>query len=157
MNRRRIMLMNGQGENEVKEWVELLNERERTVTDLQNVEFELSTSESHSEYWVFFMIQKHTGENTVNGQVTIKVNGASLGYYMLAQDYSKAIIDVSIHAYMQPVGVIDYTRSSVGVGTNSIQVTRNAMVGEETGTGKLTLHFPANYTGKINNVKVCAR
>lgn len=149
--------MNGQGENEVKEWVELLNERERTVTDLQNVEFELSTSESHSEYWVFFMIQKHTGENTVNGQVTIKVNGASLGYYMLAQDYSKAIIDVSIHAYMQPVGVIDYTRSSVGVGTNSIQVTRNAMVGEETGTGKLTLHFPANYTGKINNVKVCAR
>lgn len=140
-----------------KEWVELLNERERTVTDLQNVEFELSTSESHSEYWVFFMIQKHTGENTVNGQVTIKVNGASLGYYMLAQDYSKAIIDVSIHAYMQPVGVIDYTRSSVGVDSNSIQVTRNAMVGEETGTGKLTLRFPANYTGKINNVKVCAR
>ena len=140
-----------------KEWVELLNERERTVTDLQNVEFDLATNESHSEYWVFFMIQKHTGENTVNGNVKININGASLGYYMLAQDYSKAIIDVSIHAYMQPVGVIDYTRSSVGVGSNSIQVTRNAMVGEETGTGKLTLRFPANYTGKINNVKVYAR
>lgn len=156
MNRRRIMLQ-GQEENEVKEWAELLNESERTVTDTQNVEFELSTSESHSEYWVFFMIQKHTGENTVNGQVTIKINGATLGYYMLAQDYSKAIIDVSIHAYMQPVGVIDYTRSSVGIGSNSIQVARNAMVGEETGTGKLTLRFPANYTGKINNVKVYAR
>lgn len=141
-----------------KEWVELLNESERTVTDTQNVEFELSTSESHSEYWVFFAIRKHTGENTVNGSVTIKINGASLGYYMLAQDYSKAlIIDASIHAYMQPVGVIDYTRSSVELSTNSIQVTRNAMVGEETGTGKLTLRFPANYTGKINNVKVYAR
>ena len=149
--------MNVQEENEVKEWVELLNESERTVTDAQNVEFELSTSESHSEYWVFFMIQKHTGENTVNGDVKININGASLGYYMLAQDYSKAIIDVSIHAYMQPVGVIDYTRSSVGVGSNSIQVTRNATVGEEIGTGKLTLRFPANYTGKINNVKVYAR
>ena len=156
MNRRRIMLQ-GQEENEVKEWVELLNESEKTVTDTQNVEFELSTSESHSEYWVFFMIQKHTGENTVNGQVIIKINGAPLGYYMLAQDYSKAIIDVSIHAYMQPVGVVDYTRSSVGIGSNSIQVARNAMVGEETGTGKLTLRFPANYTGKINNVKVYAR
>ena len=157
MSRRRIMLMSGQEENGMKEWVELLNESERTVTDTQNVEFELSTSESHSEYWAFFMIQKHAGENTVNGQVVIKINGASLGYYMLAQDYSKAIIDVSIHAYMQPVGVIDYTRSSVGVGSNSIQVARNAMVGEETGTGKLTLRFPANYTGKINNVKVYAR
>ena len=157
MNRRRIMLMNGQEENGMKEWVELLNERERTVTDTQNVEFELSASESHSEYWVFFMIQKHTGENTVNGQVVIKINGASLGYYMLAQDYSKTLIDVSIHAYMQPVGVVDYTRSAVGIGTNSIQVTRNAMVGEETGTGKLTLRFPANYTGTIKNVKVYAR
>lgn len=155
MERRRIL---GSEVAEMgKEWVELMNESERTVTDTQNVEFELSTSESHSEYWVFFMIQKHTGENTVNGNVKININGASLGYYMLAQDYSKAVIDVSIHAYMQPVGVIDYTRSSVGVGSNSIQVTRNAMVGEETGTGKLTLRFPANYTGKINNVKVYAR
>lgn len=141
-----------------KEWVELLNERERTVTDLQNVEFDLATNEIHSEYWVFFSIRKHTGENTVNGPVTIKINGASLGYYMLAQDYSKAlIIDASIHAYMQPVGVIDYTRSSVEVSTNSIQVTRNAMVGEETGTGKLTLRFPANYTGTIKNVKVLCK
>lgn len=158
MSRRRTMLMNGQEVDKVKGWVELLNESERTVTDTQNVEFELSTSESHSEYWIFFMIQKHTGENTVNGPVTIKVNGASLGYYMLAQDYLKVlIIDASIHAYMQPVGVIDYTRSSVEVSTNSIQVTRNATVGEETGTGKLTLRFPANYTGKINNIKVYAR
>lgn len=157
MNRRRMMLINGQEDDRVKEWVELLNERERTVTDLQNVEFELSTSESHSEYWLFFMIQKHTGENTVNGNVKININGASIGYYIISQDYSKNIVDVSIHAYMQPVGVIDFTRSTVSVGTNSIPVTRNAMVGEETGTGKLTLQFPANYTGKINNVKVCAR
>lgn len=158
MIRRRAMLINGQEEDKVKGWVELLNESERTVTDTQNVEFELSTIESHSEYWIFFMIRKHTGENTVNGPVTIKVNGASLGYNMIAQDYSKfLIIDVSIHAYMQPVGVIDYTRSSVELITNSMQVTRNATVGEETGTGKLTLHFPANYTGKINNIKVYAR
>ena len=150
-------MLQGQEEDEVKEWVELLNESERTVTDTQNVEFELSTSESHSEYWVFFMIRKHTGENTVNGQVAINLNGARIGYYMLAQDYSKALMCVSIHAYMQPIGVIDYTRSSVDVSTNSIQVTRNAWVGEETGTGKLTLRFPAKYTGTIKDVKVCAR
>lgn len=157
MNRRRIMLMNGQEEDKVKEWVELLNESERVVTDSQDVEFELSSNESHSEYWVFFMIQKHTGENTVNGQVAINLNGARIGYYMLAQDYSKTLICVSMHVYMQPIGAIDYTRSSVDVSTNSIQVTRNAMVGEETGTGKLTLRFPANYTGTIKNVKVCAK
>ena len=157
MNRRRMMLMNGQEEDEMKEWVELLNESEKIVTDSQNVEFDLATNESHSEYWIFFMIKKHTGENTVNGQVEIKLNGAQIGYYMIAQDYSKAIIDVSIHAYMQPVGVLDYTRSSVGLDSNSIQVVRNALVGEETGTGKLTLRFPANYTGKINNVRVYAK
>lgn len=73
--------MNGQEENEVKEWVELLNERERTVTDLQNVEFDLATNESHSEYWMRFEIGQHTGENIVNGKLGINLNGANIGYY----------------------------------------------------------------------------
>lgn len=72
-----------------KEWVELLNERERTVTDLQNVEFDLATNESHSEYWMRFEIGQHTGENIVNGKLGINLNGANIGYYMLARDYSK--------------------------------------------------------------------
>lgn len=71
MNRRRIMLQ-GQEENEVKEWVELLNESEKIVTDSQNVEFDLATNESHSEYWMRFEIGQHTGENIVNGKTRYK-------------------------------------------------------------------------------------
>lgn len=43
MNRRRIMLQ-GQEENGMKEWVELLNESDKIVTDSQNVEFDLATN-----------------------------------------------------------------------------------------------------------------
>ena len=156
MNRRRIMLQ-GQEENEVKEWVELLNESEKIVTDSQNVEFELSTSESHSEYWISFIIAKHTGENTVNGQVIINLNGAQIGYYMLAQDYSKTPKCVDMHVYMQPIGSVDYAQSANGINTNTVQIARNRFVGKESGTGKLTFRFPAKYTGSIKEVRILAR
>ena len=140
-----------------KEWVELLNERERAVTDLQNVEFDLETNESHSEYWMSFKIGQHTGENTVNGKLDINLNGANIGYYMLARDYSKNADYVSVHVYMQPVGMIDFAHTQNNIAFNSPPVFRNGSVGKETGTGKLTFRFAANYTGMIENVKVCAR
>ena len=132
-----------------KEWVELLNERERAVTDLQNVEFDLATNESHSEYWMRFEIGKHTGENTVNGKLDINLNGANMGYYMFVQDYSKDVIYVSMHAYMQPIGMIEFVRSKNNIDFNSLQVARIGSVEKETGTGKLTFRFAANYTGTI--------
>lgn len=141
----------------MKEWVELLNERERTVTDSQNVEFDLATNESHSEYWMRFEIGKHTGENTVNGKLNINLNGANIGYYMFAHDYSKIVENVSIHVYMQPIGMIEFVHSQNGIDFNNLPVTRNGSVGKETGTGKLTFRFPANYTGTIKNVNVYAR
>ena len=141
----------------MKEWVELLNESERTVTDLQNVEFDLATNESHSEYWMRFEIGQHTGEKTVNGKLVINLNGAQIGYYMLVRDYSKNAEDVSIHIYMQPIGMIEFVRSANSIDFNGLPVTRIGSVGKETGTGKLTFRFAANYTGTIKNVKVCAR
>lgn len=140
-----------------KEWVELLNERERTVTDLQNVEFDLATNESHSEYWMRFKIGQHTGENIVNGKLDINLNGASIGYYMFARDYSKNAEDISIHIYMQPIGMIEFVRTPNNIDFNGLSVTRIGSVGKETGTGKLTFRFVANYTGTIKDVKVCAR
>ena len=157
MNRRRIMLMNGQEDDEMKEWVELLNESEKIVTDSQDVEFGLATNESHSEYWISFIIAKHTGENTVNGQVIINLNGAQIGYYMLAQDYSKTPKCVDMHVYMQPIGSVDYAQSANSIDTNTVQIARNRFVGKESGTGKLTFRFPAKYTGSIKEVRILAR
>lgn len=155
MERRRIL---GSEVMEMgKEWVELLNESEKIVTDLQNVEFDLATNENHSEYWMRFEIGKHTGENTVNGKLDINLNGASIGYYMFAHDYSKIAENVSIHVYMQPIGMIEFVHSQNNIDFNGLPVTRSGSVGKETGTGKLTLRFVANYTGTIKNVKVCAR
>lgn len=155
MERRRIL---GSEVAEMgKEWVELLNESEKIVTDSQNVEFGLATNESHSEYWMRFEIGQHTGENIVNGKLDINLNGANIGYHMLARDYSKNREDVSIHIYMQPIGMIEFVRSANNIDFNGLSVTRNGSVGKETGTGKLTFRFAANYTGTIKNVKVCAR
>lgn len=140
-----------------KEWVELLNESEKIVTDSQNVEFDLATNESHSEYWISFIIAKHTGENTVNGQVIINLNGAQIGYYMLAQDYSKTPKCVDMHVYMQPIGSVDYAQSANSINTNTVQIVRNRFVGKESGTGKLTFRFPAKYTGSIKEVRILAR
>lgn len=150
-------MLQGQEENEVKEWVELLNESEKIVTDSQNVEFDLATNESHSEYWMRFEIGKHTGENTVNGQVIINLNGAQIGYYMLAQDYSKTPKCVDMHVYMQPIGSVDYAQSANSIDTNTVQIVRNGFVGKESGTGKLTFRFPAKYTGSIKKVRILAR
>ena len=49
LNRRRIMLMNGQEEDGMKEWVELLNES-KEVTDQKTVEFNLANAEKHEEW-----------------------------------------------------------------------------------------------------------
>lgn len=87
----------------------------------------------------------------------INLNGANIGYYMFARDYSKNAEDISIHIYMQPIGMIEFVRSQNNIDFNGLPVTRSGSVGKETGTGKLIFRFAANYTGTIKNVKVCAR
>ena len=148
MNRRRIMLMNGQEEDEVKEWVELLNES-KEVTDQKTVELNLANADSHKEYWLYLEVKKHTGSEQCKGNGAIKLNGANIGYYILNADYSQGQNNLSIHIWTKPINLLEYITTPVSLQFNSINVRRHANVGDETGTGKFVLDFPANYTGKI--------
>ena len=148
MNRRRIMLMNGQEENEVKEWVELLNES-KEVTDQKIVEFSLANAEKHDEYWIYPQIEKHTGTGQCKGNCKPTINGAWIGYYSLNVDFS-ADQYVSYHIWTNPINVLEIAKSMSKPQFNLVQILRQIeTVGNETNTGKFTLEFPANYTGKI--------
>lgn len=149
MSRRRTMLMNGQEVEEMKKWEELLNES-KEVTDQKTVELDLASTESHDEYWLFLEIQKHTGTEQCKGNCHLNLNGAEIGYYALNVDFAN-FINTSYHIFTEePLKLFEMSQPvSVSLRSNRINVQRQESVGNETGTGKLVLDFPAKYTGTI--------
>ena len=148
MERRRIMLMSGQEEDAMKEWVELLNES-KEVTDQKTVEFNLANAEKHEEYWIHLQIEKHTGTEQCKGNCKPIINGAWIGYYSFNVDFSMTQY-ASYHIWTNPISVLEITKGTNKLQFNPAQILREIeAIGDETGTGKFTLEFPANYTGKI--------
>lgn len=149
MSRRRAMFMNGQEDEEMKKWEELLNES-KEVTDQKTVELDLASTESHDEYWLFLEIQKHTGTNQCKGDCRLSLNGAEIGDHSLNVDFSN-FINTSYHIFTEePLKLLEMSQPvSVSLRSNRINVQRQETVGNETGTGKLVLDFPAKYTGTI--------
>lgn len=148
MIRRRTMLINGQEENEMKEWVELLNES-KEITDQKTVEFNLANAEKHEEYWIYIQIEKHTGIEQCKGNCKPTINGAYIGFYTLNADFATKY-DTSYHIWTKPVNVLEMSKSINSIQTNTVQMLRQVeQIGNETNTGKFTLEFPVNYTGKI--------
>lgn len=140
--------MNGQEEDEVKEWVELLNES-KEVTDQKTVEFSLANADSHEEYWIYIQIEKHTGAEQCKGNCKPIINGALIGYYSLNVDFSTGQ-NVSYHIWTNPISVLEMVKGINSLQFNTVQILRQIeAIGNETGTGKFILEFPANYTGKI--------
>ena len=77
------------------------------------------------------------------------INGAWIGYYSLNVDFS-ADQYVSYHIWTNPISVLEIANSMSKPQFNLVQILRQIKtIGNETGTGKFTLEFPANYTGKI--------
>ena len=148
MSRRRMMLMNRQEDDEMKEWVELLNES-KEVTDQKTVEFDLANAEKHEEYWIHLQIEKHTGIEQCKGNCRPIINGAGIGYFSFNTDFSTNQ-NMSYHIWTNPVSVLEMARSQYALKFNAAQMSRQMeAIGNETGTGKFTLDFPANYTGNI--------
>ena len=148
MNRRRTMLMNGQEEDGMKEWGELLNES-KEVTDQKTVEFNLANAEKHEEYWIYIQIEKHTGAEQCKGNCKPTINGAYIGVYTFNVDFATKW-DASYHIWTKPVNVLEMSKGMNSIQYNVVQMLRQVeQIGNETGTGKFTLEFPANYTGKI--------
>lgn len=131
-----------------KEWVELLNES-KEVTNQKIVEFSLANAESHSEYWIYLQIEKHTGTGQCKGNCKPTINGALIGYYSFSVDFSMTQY-ASYHIWTNPVSVLEIAKGANKIQFNPTQIAREIeAIGNETGTGKFALEFPANYTGKI--------
>ena len=132
----------------MKEWVELLNES-KEVTDQKTVEFNLANAEKHEEYWIHLQIEKHTGIEQCKGNCKPIINGALIGYYSFNVDLSMTQY-ASYHIWTNPISVLEITKSTNNPQFNLTQISREIeAIGNETGTGKFKLEFPANYTGKI--------
>ena len=139
--------MNGQEENEVKEWVELLNES-KEVTDQKIVEFNLANAEKHEEYWIYLQIEKHTGIEQCKGNCKPIINGAWIGYYSFNVDFSMTQY-ATYHILTNPISVLEITKGTNKPQFNPTQILREIeAIGNETGTGKSTFEFPANYTDR---------
>lgn len=120
------------------------------ITDQKTVELDLASTESHDEYWLFLEIQKHTGAEQCKGNCTLKLNGAQIGYYCLNTDFTTPI-NATCHIFTEePLKLLEMTQAQgVSLRTNRVNVQRQEYIGNETGTGKLVLDFPAKYTGVI--------
>lgn len=143
-----MMMARTQEAEEVKKWIELLNESKK-VTDQKAVEFNLANAYSHEEYWIFLKVSKHTGSEQCKGNCGINLNGAWIGYYILSGDFSGDPNEETIHVWTEPLNLIEITGGSVSLKFNSTIIKRQENVGNETGTGKFMLNFPANYTGEV--------
>lgn len=132
----------------MKEWEELLNES-KEVTDQKIVEFNLANAEKHEEYWMYLQIEKHMGIEQCKGNCKPIINGAFIGYYSFNVDLSM-IQYASYHIWTNPISVLEIAKNSHNPKFNTSQMSRQIeAIGNETGTGKFTFEFPANYTGKI--------
>lgn len=131
-----------------KEWVELLNES-KEVTDQKTVEFNLANADSHEEYWIYLQFGNHTGTGQCKGNCKPTINGAHIGSYTFNVDFATKR-DASYHIWTKPVNVLEVARGINSMQSNTVQMLRQVeQIGNETNTGKFTLEFPANYTGKI--------
>ena len=134
--------MNRQEVEEMKKWEELLNES-KEVTDQKTVEFSLSNAEKHEEYWIYLQMEQ------CKGNCKPIINGAFIGVYTLNVDFATKW-DASYHIWTKPVSVLEMSKGTNSIQYNAVQMLRQVeQIGNETGTGKFTLEFPANYTGKI--------
>lgn len=142
------MMMNAQEVEEMKKWEELLNES-KEVTDQKTVEFNLANAEKHEEYWIYLQIEKHTGTEQCKGNCKPTINGAFIGVYTFNVDFTTRW-DASYHIWTKPVNVLEMSKGTNSIQYNTVQTARQVeQIGNEIGTGKFTLEFPANYTGKI--------
>lgn len=132
----------------MKKWEELLNDSKK-VTDNKVVEFDLAKADTHEEYWLFLNIDKHTGLEQCKGNCRITLNGAKVGYFTLSYDLLKEQKNATYHILMGPLNLLEVTQHINSLTFNCVQISRQEFVGIETGTGKFTLEFPANYTGKV--------
>lgn len=156
--RRRFELLKRKEDEEMKEWVTLVDES-KTVENLSTIEFDLANAELHDEFRLYVEVGKNAKTDGKFHNLSISINGMSVGYYLFNTKW-----DLDYNKYFEfeklpKPRILTSVTSSVNVKYN----TQNALfmydnLGAETGDRKILFKFPTDYkyTGTIK-VQLYAR
>lgn len=150
---------NGDSASEsVKEWITLVDES-KTTENLNTIEFNLANAELHDEFRMYFEIDKNANANGKDSNLTININGMTVGYYLFNSKWDNYYYEYcEIEKLPKPkITVIPLSTLNPKYNNINSSIMLNN-VGKETGTGKLIFSFPTgyNYTGTIK-VQLYAR
>lgn len=155
---RRQFLKKKEGNEEMKEWVTLVDES-KTVENLSTIEFDLANAELHDEFRLYIEIDKNANTDGKYHNLSISINGMSVGYYLLNTKWDADYNKYFEFEKLPKPRILTSVTSSVNVKFN----TQNALfmydnLGAETGDGKILFKFPTDYkyTGTIK-VQLYAR
>ena len=155
---RRRFLKKKEGNEEMKEWVTLVDES-KTVENLSTIEFDLANAELHVEFRLYGEVGKNANTDGKYHNLSISINGMSVGYYLFNTKWDADYNKYFEFEKLPKPRILTSVTSSVNVKFN----TQNALfmydnLGAETGDGKILFKFPTDYkyTGTIK-VQLYAR
>lgn len=155
---RRQFLKKKEGNEEMKEWVTLVDES-KTVENLNTIEFNLANAEFHDEFRLYIEIDKNANNDGKHHNLKAYVNGMDIGYYMFNAQWN-TLMRSYVEIEKKPIpklSILPFSTTDLKYGVNNLKAQVNYMT-EESGTGKLTFYFPDRYeyTGTIK-VQLYAR
>lgn len=134
----------------MKAWEELVN-GERTVENSKTVEFDLANSEDHDELVAVIGISKHAGADDCNGNCVIVLNGYTVGYYILNQNWGNQGANVYLEIRTKAIPVVKLSKNSNSLNYNPTSMLAETIVNKNNNVdaSKFVLTFPAAYSGTV--------
>lgn len=143
--RRQFLEKKGSNE-EMKEWVTLVNES-KTVENLNTIEFNLANAEFHDEFRLYIEIDKNANADEKMHNLRININGMNLGYYLLNTKWNSWFNKYYEVEKKPKPRILTTLTSTFSLAYNGQQTAIMIdQLGNETGSGKLTFSFPKDYT-----------
>ena len=138
------------GDEDMKEWINILSDT-KSVQGENVIEFDLlSGSVLFDEFVIDLQIAKHSGENECSGNVSLKLNGRNVGYYVINNNWKQTNMNYYIEAKTKPIPNIKFSNGTNALQYNSVNVrSQNSFNKDNSDPSKFIMYFPAEYTGTI--------
>lgn len=142
--------MRMEGDDGVKEWANILSDT-KSVQGESTIEFDLlSGSTLFDEFVIDLQIAKHSGENECSGNVALRLNGRSVGYFVINNNWKQTNMNYYIEAKTKPIPNIKFINGVNSLQYNTINVrSQNSFDKDNADPSKFIMYFPAEYSGTI--------
>lgn len=131
-------------------WVKVYDGSNTIAEEISAFEVDLTKSDHMKEFQLWLKLDKNTAEDWgANKNIEVSVNGETIGYFILSSrlnTYTELYVERSLEA----MNVTKRCISFVGLNYNTAQpfLLVDQLVRLQN-NGKLSIHFPAPYAGKI--------